>query len=98
MPFTPRNDRVLIRRIQREETFAEGKLLLPETARQLPQDGEVLAVGPGARHHVTGEIIPIGLNPGDRVTFLPYAGTIVEADGEPDLVCIQERDVLGIVT
>lgn len=98
MPFMPRNDRVLIRRIQRDETFAGGKLLLPENARELPQDGEVIAVGPGARHHVTGEVIPIGLNPGDRVVFLKYAGTVIEVDDEPDLVCITERDVLGIVT
>lgn len=97
MPFTPRNSRVLIRRDQRAEETSGG-IILPAQARELPQNGTVLAVGPGDRHPVTGERIPVGFEVGDKVVFLKYAGTEIEVDGEEGLICIVEKDVLGVLT
>ncbi len=95
MGFTPLHDRVLVRRIEAEERTAGG-IIIPDTAKEKPQEGEVLAVGAGARDE-DGERIPMDVKVGDRILFGKWSGTEVKIDGE-DLVIMKESDILGIIT
>ena len=79
-----------------EETTASG-LVIPDTAQEKPQQGEVLAVGPGKRSEQTGELIPVDVNAGDTVIYSKYGGTEITSDGE-DLLILSARDVLAIVS
>src|SRR3979490_741805 len=92
--FRPLHDRVLVRRIEAEERTAGG-IIIPHTAREKPVEGEVLAVGPGARDE-TGRIIPLDVKVGDRVLFGKWAGTDVLIDGEERLI-LKESDILGVI-
>jgi chaperonin GroES len=94
MKFRPLHDRVLVRRSAEEERTAGG-IIIPDTAKEKPMEGEVISVGPGARNE-KGEIITPDVKAGDRVLFGKYAGTEVTINGE-DLVIIKESDVMGIV-
>ncbi|MDA0369453.1 MAG: co-chaperone GroES [Proteobacteria bacterium] len=94
MKFRPLHDRVLIRRSAEEERTSGG-IIIPDTAKEKPMEGEVISVGPGARNE-KGEIIKPDVKAGDRVLFGKYAGTEVTIDGE-DLVIIKESDVMGII-
>jgi len=94
MKFRPLQDRVVIRRIAEEEKTAGG-ILIPDTAREKPMEGEVVAVGPGARAE-DGKIRPLDVNPGDRVLFGKWSGTEIKLDGE-DLMIMKESDLMGIV-
>jgi chaperonin GroES len=94
MGFRPLHDRVLIRRVEAEEKSAGG-IIIPDTAKEKPMEGEVVAVGPGARGE-DGKIQPLDVKAGDRVLFGKWSGTEVKLDGE-DLIIMKESDVMGII-
>jgi chaperonin GroES len=94
MQFTPLHDRVLVRRIEGEET-TKGGLIIPDTAKERPSEGEVMAVGEGARKE-SGELIEPGVRAGDQILFGKWSGTEVRIEGE-DYLIIKESDVLGII-
>jgi chaperonin GroES len=94
MQFRPLHDRVLVRRVDAEEKTAGG-IIIPDTAKEKPSQGEVIAVGSGGRDDA-GHLIPIDLKVGDRVLFGKWSGTEVKIDGE-DLLIMKESDILGVV-
>ncbi|MSO65453.1 MAG: co-chaperone GroES [Alphaproteobacteria bacterium] len=94
MKFRPLHDRLLVRRIESEERTAGG-IIIPDTAKEKPMEGEVLAAGAGTRTD-EGRLIPMGVKSGDRVLFGKWSGTEVKMDGE-ELIILKESDVLGIV-
>jgi chaperonin GroES len=95
MEFTPLHDRVLVRRIEGEDK-TKGGLIIPDTAKEKPQEGEVVAVGEGARKD-SGELIPMSVKAGDRILFGKWSGTEVKLDGE-DLLIMKESDILGVLS
>ena len=94
MHFRPLHDRVVVRRIEAEEKTSGG-IIIPDTAKEKPQEGEVVAVGPGARDDA-GKIQPLDVKAGDRILFGKWSGTEVKIDGQ-DLLIMKESDVLGVV-
>src|SRR5271157_3771136 len=94
MKFRPLHDRVLVRRLEQEEKTAGG-IIIPDTAKEKPQEGEVVAVGPGARDE-HGTLQPLDLKAGDRVLFGKWSGTEVKIDGE-ELMIMKESDVMGVI-
>src|ERR1700732_4126418 len=94
MKFRPLHDRVVLKRIEAEEKTAGG-IIIPDTAKEKPQQGEVVAVGPGGRDEA-GKLIPIGLKAGDRVLFGKWSGTEVKIDGI-DYLIMKESDVMGVL-
>jgi len=94
MKFRPLHDRVVVRRIEPEERTAGG-IIIPDTAKEKPQQGEVIAVGPGARDE-TGKIVALDVKTGDRVLFGKWSGTEVRVGGE-DLLIMKESDIMGIL-
>jgi chaperonin GroES len=94
MHFRPLHDRVAVRRIEAEEKTAGG-IIIPDTAKEKPQEGEVVAVGPGARDE-TGKLVELSVKAGDRVLFGKWSGSEVKIDGE-ELLIMKESDILGIV-
>ena len=94
MHFRPLHDRVVVRRIDVDQKTAGG-IIIPDTAQEKPQEGEVIAVGPGARND-RGELTPTELKAGDRVLFGKWSGTEVKIDGE-DLLIMKESDVMGVI-
>ncbi|MCW1432245.1 co-chaperone GroES [Novosphingobium sp. JCM 18896] len=94
MHFRPLHDRVVVRRIEAEEKTSGG-IIIPDTAKEKPQEGEVVAVGPGARDDA-GQLVELTLKTGDRVLFGKWSGTEVKIDGE-DLLIMKETDVLGVI-
>ena len=94
MKFRPLHDRVVIRRVEAEERSAGG-IIIPDTAKEKPQQGEVVAVGPGARDE-NGKLVPLDVKAGDRVLFGKWSGTEVKIDGE-DLIIMKESDVMGVI-
>ena len=95
MKLQPLEDRIVVRTAEAEETTVSG-LVIPDTAKEKPQQGEVLAVGPGRRSEQTGEIIPLDVKVGDTVVYSKYGGTEITSDGE-DVLIMSARDVLAIV-
>jgi chaperonin GroES len=95
MNLQPLDDRIVVRPGEAEETTASG-LVIPDTAKEKPQQGEVLAVGPGRRSEQTGEIIPTDVSVCDTVVYAKYGGTEITVEGE-DLLILNARDVLAIV-
>ncbi len=95
MNLQPLEDRIVVRPGQSEETTASG-LVIPDTAKEKPQQGEVLAVGPGRRSEQSGELIPVDVNVGDIVIYAKYGGTEITSGGE-DLLILSARDVLAVV-
>jgi len=95
MSFTPLHDRVLVRRIE-GEAKTSGGLIIPDTAKEKPQEGEVISCGEGARKD-SGELIPMGVKAGDKILFGKWSATEVKIDGE-DLLIMKESDILGIIT
>ena len=93
--FRPLHDRVVIRRLDAEEK-TKGGIIIPDTVKEKPQEGAVVAVGPGARNE-RGEIIPLEVRPGDKILFGKWSGTEVKVDGE-DLLIMKESDILGILS
>lgn len=94
MAFRPLHDRVVVRRIAGEDR-TKGGIIIPDTAREKPQEGEVVAVGPGVRDE-QGRLVPLDIGPGDRVLFGKWSGTEVTIDGE-ELLIMKESDVLGVL-
>jgi chaperonin GroES len=94
MRFRPLHDRVVVRRVTSDEKTAGG-IIIPDTAKEKPQEGEVIAVGPGGRDEA-GKLIPIDVKVGDRVLFGKWSGTEVKLDGE-DLLIMKESDILGVM-
>ena len=94
MNFRPLHDRVLVRRIEAEEKTAGG-IIIPDTAKEKPSQGEVIAVGPGGRDEA-GKLIPIDIEVGDRVLFGKWSGTEVKIDGQ-ELLIMKESDIMGVL-
>ena len=94
MGFRPLHDRVLVRRVEAEEKTAGG-IIIPDTAKEKPQEGEVVAAGTGTRTE-DGKVLPLDVKAGDRILFGKWSGTEVKVDGE-DLLIMKESDILGIV-
>jgi chaperonin GroES len=92
--FRPLHDRVVVRRIEAQEK-TKGGIIIPDTAQEKPQEGEVIAVGPGGRDEA-GKLIPIDLKAGDRVLFGKWSGTEVKLDGE-ELLIMKESDIMGVI-
>jgi chaperonin GroES len=92
--FRPLQDRLLVQRLDEEEK-TRGGIIIPDTAKEKPQQGRVLAVGPGRRDD-KGEVIPLDVRTGDKVMFAKYAGTEIKIDGE-DRIILREEDILAIV-
>ena len=92
--FRPLHDRVVVKRIEAEEKTAGG-IIIPDTAREKPQQGQVIAAGPGGRDEA-GKLIPIDLQVGDRVLFGKWSGTEVKLDGE-ELLIMKESDIMGVI-
>ncbi len=94
MKFRPLHDRVVVRRIEGEEK-TRGGIIIPDTVKEKPQEGEVIAAGPGARDE-NGKLVPLELKAGDRVLFGKWSGTEVKLDDE-DLLIMKESDVMGVI-
>ncbi len=94
MKFRPLHDRVVVRRIESDERTAGG-IIIPDTAKEKPQEGEVIAVGPGARDE-NGQVVTLDVKVGDRVLFGKWSGTEVKIDGH-DLLIMKESDIMGVV-
>ena len=92
--FRPLHDRVVVRRINAEEK-TKGGIIIPDTAKEKPQEGEVIAVGPGGRDE-SGKLIPIDVKPGSHVLFGKWSGTEVKLDGE-ELLIMKESDIMGVI-
>jgi|SRR6516165_1770005 chaperonin GroES len=92
--FRPLHDRVVVRRLEAEEK-TKGGIIIPDTVKEKPQEGEVVAVGPGGRDE-NGKLVPIGVKAGDRVLFGKWSGTEVKLDGE-ELLIMKESDIMGVV-
>jgi chaperonin GroES len=92
--FRPLHDRVVVKRIEADEK-SKGGIIIPDTAKEKPSEGEIVAVGPGGRDE-NGKLIPIELKAGDRVLFGKWSGTEVKLDGE-DLLIMKESDIMGVI-
>ena len=94
MKFRPLQDRVLVKRLEEEEK-TKGGIIIPDTAKEKPMEGEIIAVGAGARDEA-GKLVPLDVKPGDRVLFGKWSGTEVKIDGQ-DLLIMKESDLLGVI-
>lgn len=94
MVFRPLHDRVVVKRLESEEKTIGG-IIIPDTAKEKPQEGKVIAVGPGGRDE-SGKLIPLDVKAGDRILFAKWSGTEVKIDGD-DLLIMKENDILGII-
>jgi chaperonin GroES len=94
MTFRPLHDRILVRRIEAEQKTSGG-IIIPDTAKEKPQEGEVIAVGPGARDD-KGNLVALDVKPGDRILFGKWSGTEIKLNGE-DLLIMKESDVMGVI-
>jgi chaperonin GroES len=94
MKFRPLHDRVVVRRLE-EDTKTAGGIIIPDTAKEKPMQGEIVAVGPGARDE-QGKVVPLDVKAGDRVLFGKWSGTEVKIDGQ-DLLIMKESDILGVI-
>jgi chaperonin GroES len=94
MKFRPLHDRVVVRRLEQDEKTAGG-IIIPDTAKEKPMEGEIIAAGPGARNE-DGKLVPLDVKVGDRVLFGKWSGTEVKLDGE-ELMIMKESDIMGII-
>jgi chaperonin GroES len=94
MKFRPLHDRVVVKRLEGEEK-TKGGIIIPDTAKEKPQEGQIVAIGPGARDE-NGKLVPLGVKAGDRILFGKWSGTEVKIDGQ-DLLIMKESDILGVV-
>ncbi|NGN45110.1 co-chaperone GroES [Mesorhizobium sp. CGMCC 1.15528] len=94
MTFRPLHDRILVRRIEADEKTAGG-IIIPDTAKEKPSEGEVIAVGPGAREE-SGKLLALDVKVGDRILFGKWSGTEIKLNGE-DLIIMKESDVMGVI-
>jgi chaperonin GroES len=94
MKFRPLHDRVVVKRVE-EESKTKGGIIIPDTAKEKPMEGEIVAVGPGARDEA-GKLVPLDVKKGDRILFGKWSGTEIKLDGE-DLLIMKESDIMGII-
>jgi chaperonin GroES len=94
MKFRPLHDRVVVRRLESDEK-TKGGIIIPDTAKEKPQEGEIIAVGPGARDE-SGKIVPLDVKKGDKVLFGKWSGTEVKIDGQ-ELLIMKESDIMGVI-
>ena len=94
MKFRPLHDRVVVKRVE-EEGKTKGGIIIPDTAKEKPMEGEIVAVGPGARDE-TGKVVPLDVKPGDRILFGKWSGSEIKIDGE-DLLIMTESDIMGVI-
>jgi chaperonin GroES len=94
MKFRPLHDRVMVRRVD-PETKTAGGLIIPDTVQEKPMEGEIVAVGPGARNE-KGPVVPLDVKAGDRILFGKWSGTEIKIDGE-DLLIMSESDIMGVI-
>ena len=94
MTFRPLHDRVVVKRLEGEEK-TKGGIIIPDSAKEKPQEGEIIAVGPGGRDE-SGKLIPLDVKAGDKVLFGKWSGTEVKIDGE-DLIIMKESDIMGVI-
>jgi chaperonin GroES len=94
MKFRPLHDRVVVRRLEQEEKTTGG-IIIPDTAKEKPMEGEIIAAGPGARNE-NGQLVPLDVKVGDRVLFGKWSGTEVKIDGE-ELMIMKESDIMGVI-
>jgi len=94
MKFRPLHDRIVVKRVDAEEK-TKGGIIIPDTAKEKPQEGEVIAVGPGARDE-SGKLVPLDVKVGDRILFGKWSGTDIKLDGE-ELLIMKESDVMGVI-
>jgi chaperonin GroES len=94
MKFRPLHDRVVVRRLDSEEK-TKGGIIIPDTAKEKPQEGEIVAVGPGARDE-SGKLVPLDVKAGDKVLFGKWSGTEVKIDGK-ELLIMKESDIMGVI-
>ncbi|AZO48875.1 MAG: co-chaperone GroES [Mesorhizobium sp.] len=94
MAFRPLHDRILVRRVEADEKTAGG-IIIPDTAKEKPQEGEVIAIGPGSRDE-SGKLTPLDVKAGDRILFGKWSGTEIKLNGE-DLLIMKESDVMGVI-
>jgi chaperonin GroES len=94
MKFRPLHDRVVVRRLDSEEK-TKGGIIIPDTAKEKPQEGEIIAVGPGARDE-SGKLVPLDVKQGDKVLFGKWSGTEVKIDGQ-ELLIMKESDIMGVI-
>jgi chaperonin GroES len=94
MKFRPLHDRVVVKRVE-EESKTKGGIIIPDTAKEKPMEGEIVAVGPGARDE-KGTLVPLDVKKGDRILFGKWSGTEIKLDGE-DLLIMKESDIMGII-
>ena len=94
MKFRPLHDRVVVKRVE-EEGKTKGGIIIPDTAKEKPMEGEIVAVGPGARDEA-GKLVPLDVKKGDRILFGKWSGTEIKLDGE-DLLIMKESDIMGII-
>ncbi len=94
MKFRPLHDRVVVKRLEGEEK-SKGGIIIPDSAKEKPQEGEIVAAGPGARDEA-GKLVPLDVKAGDRVLFGKWSGTEVKIDGQ-DLLIMKESDIMGVV-
>ena len=94
MKFRPLHDRVVVKRVE-EEGKTKGGIIIPDTAKEKPMEGEIVAVGPGARDD-NGKVVPLDVKAGDRILFGKWSGTEIKLDGD-DLLIMKESDIMGII-
>ena len=94
MKFRPLHDRVVVKRVE-EEGKTKGGIIIPDTAKEKPMEGEIIAVGPGARDE-KGNLVPLDVKKGDRILFGKWSGTEIKLDGQ-DLLIMKESDIMGII-
>ena len=94
MKFRPLHDRVVVRRLE-QDTKTKGGIIIPDTAKEKPQEGEIIAVGPGARDEA-GQVVPLDVKAGDRILFGKWSGTEVKIDGD-DYLIMKESDIMGVI-
>ncbi len=95
MQFRPLHDRVVVQRVDAEEK-TKGGIIIPDTAKEKPQEGKIIAVGPGARDE-SGKLVPLDVKAGDRILFGKWSGTEIKLDGE-DYLIMKESDIMGVLT
>ncbi|KAB0267260.1 co-chaperone GroES [Microvirga brassicacearum] len=95
MMFRPLHDRVVVRRLDAEDK-TKGGIIIPDTAKEKPQEGEIVAVGPGAARDESGKLVALDVKSGDRILFGKWSGTEVKIDGE-DLLIMKESDIMGVI-
>ena len=95
MKFRPLHDRLLVERLEEDQPKSKGGIIIPDTAKEKPLEGKILAAGPGKKED--GKVLPLDVKVGDRILFGKYAGTEIKLNGKENLLVLREEDVLGVI-